>query len=139
MTDSQIQHHLVSTLLRFHTLKLQKKFLTRSCRHKALSCRPLGFTIEKYLQAKPVNLPRCAAPWRRVLNPSCFESANQSPRGSSMNMRQLISRVMLLDVVSCHELSLRLAKPVSRQAGVGAKIVLLELHWVIIQHHSTMY
>ena len=79
----QVQPHLVSTLLGFHTLKLKKKIQTRSCRHKALSCRPLGFTIEKDLQAKPVNLPRCAAPWRRVLNPRGVESAKQSPRGSS--------------------------------------------------------
>ena len=84
MTASQIQHHLVSTLLGFHSLKLKKKIQTRSCRHKAFSCRPLGLTIEKDLQAKPVNLPRCAAPWRRVLNPSGVESAKQSPRGSSV-------------------------------------------------------
>ena len=51
------QHYSDSTLL-----NSKKKFQTRSCRHKALSCRPLGFTIEKDLQAKPVNLPRCAAP-----------------------------------------------------------------------------
>ena len=83
VTASQIQQHLVSTLLGFHTSKLQKKKIqTRSCRHKALSCRPLGLTIEKDLQAKPVNLPRCAAPWRKVLNPSGVESAKQSPRGS---------------------------------------------------------
>ena len=73
------QHYSDSTLS-----NSKKKFQTRSCRHKALSCRPLGFTIEKDLQAKPVNLPRCAAPWRKVLNPSGVESAKQSPRGSSL-------------------------------------------------------
>ena len=83
VTASQIQHHLVPTLFGFHTLKLKKKIQTRSCQHKALSCRHLGLTIEKDLQAKPVNLPRCAAPWERVLNPSGVKSAKQSPRGNS--------------------------------------------------------
>ena len=38
-------------------------------------------------------------------------------------------------MLSHNELSLCLAKPVARLAGVGAKIVLLKLHWVIRRHH----
>ena len=50
-----------STPLGFNTNQIphfktpKKKIQTRSCRHKALSCRPLGLTIEKDL-AGPVNL-----------------------------------------------------------------------------------
>ena len=102
MTALQIQHHLVSKLLEFHTLKLkQKKFQPRSCRHKALSCWPLGFTIEKDFQAKPVNLPRCTAPWRRVLNPSGVEYAKQSPQGSGASSDVVRLTAVSSGAVSC--------------------------------------
>ena len=48
-----------STPLGFNTtwiphFKTPKKIQTRSCRHKAFGCWPLGFTIEKDLQANVV-------------------------------------------------------------------------------------